>query len=143
MPCVIVIISERQWSLRATHLACAMARSLGTGVKLVKMVAAPTPYHLGASYILPDENDPDMVALPELLATAEEYGVAAEVVYLHYASYVGGLASGAEQLEALAVFAPSPSRAPALPPLANGAGPDGSVLYIRPRPKSSATNHHR
>ena len=54
-----------------------------------------------------------MVALPELLATAEEYGVAADVVYLHYASYVGGLASGAEQLEALAVFAPSPSRAPA------------------------------
>jgi FAD/FMN-containing dehydrogenase len=111
---ILVITGEPNWTRRAVHLAAAMAHEAGAALTIVRMVPVAHLEYLGAGEreeLLPyDEFD----ALSDYVATAEAYGVAVTVELFEYADYTGGLLSAAEQVAALAVFAPAPGGAVAL-----------------------------
>lgn len=106
---IVVITGERSWTLRAVHLAAAMAREAGLPVVLLRLVRVAHLEYLGSGAreaLLPyDEFD----ALNEYLLTAEAYGVPAGVELFEYTDYNGGIASAADQRAAAAVFAPAPA----------------------------------
>jgi hypothetical protein len=110
---VLVVPGDREWTSKSLHLACAMARSHGGEVKLVKMVAAGHPALLGSPEGLRNVTADDRLALAELAATAQKYNVPAEVILCAYANYAHALVSAVEQLGASALFAAlPPSRLP-------------------------------
>lgn len=111
---ILVVLSDRQWTEQAIHLACALARNLETGVTLVKMSPVIHAQHLGTNHHRPGMEDPQLAPMFEYVKTSEDYGVAIDVTYLHYAGYVSGLVSAAEQLGAIAVFAPAAEHSLAL-----------------------------
>ena len=106
---ILVIAGERNWTLRALHLAAAMAREAGLPVVIVHMVPVAHLEYLGSGTreeLLPFEDYDD---LNHYLLTAEAYGVAAGIELFEYSDYSGGVTSAADQLDAAAVFAPAPA----------------------------------
>jgi hypothetical protein len=106
---VLVIPGEREWTSKAMHLACAMARSQGGQVVLAKMVGAGHPALLGSPEGLRNVSDDERVALRELAATAQKYDVPLQLILFAYANYAHAVVSAAEQLGAAAVFAVLPA----------------------------------
>lgn len=105
---VLIITGERNWTLRAVHLAAAMARDAGLAVVMARLVPVAHLEYLGSSareaLLSYDEFD----ALREYIATAEAYGVPFSIEWFEYSDYIGGVTSAAEQHGAAAVFAPAP-----------------------------------
>lgn len=106
---VLVVPGEQKWTTRALHLACAMARSNGGEVTVLKMVPAGHPALLGSPEGSRRATREEIAALAELAATAEKYDVAASVTLCQFASYTRALVDAAEQLEARALFATLPA----------------------------------
>lgn len=102
---VLVVPGERKWTTRALHLACAMARSNGGEVTVLKMVPVGHPALLGSPEGSCRVRREEMAALAELAAIAEKYDVPANITLCQFASYNHALVDAAEQLEARAVFA--------------------------------------
>lgn len=106
---ILVITGERAWTRRALHLSAAMARETGSAVVIMRMVRVAHLEYLGAgaqeTLLSYDEYD----ALSEYAATADAYGVDATLELFEYTDYDGGVRSAADQLGALAVFAPAPT----------------------------------
>ena len=114
---VLVVTGERNWSLRALHLAAAMARTAGVGVVMARFVRVAHMEYLGAGAreaLLWYEEYDDIC---EYARTAEAYGVPFSVEMFEYNDYSGGLVSAAEHYDAAVVFAPAPSAI--VEPLAN------------------------
>ncbi|MFO7664982.1 MAG: hypothetical protein R6X18_20670 [Chloroflexota bacterium] len=108
-PRILVVTDEEKWTRQAMHLACAMARNLDASVALIQLVPVANPYQLG-NIDHPPDFDPDHQAfINELLVTSEDYQTKTEIIRLHYASYINGISSAAEELQALGLFSP-PSR---------------------------------
>jgi hypothetical protein len=111
---ILVVTGEHNWTQRAMHLAGAMAREAGAAVVILKMIRAAHLEYLGAglreSFLPYEEFD----ALRGYVALVESYGAPAAVEYFEYVDYTGGVLSAAEQLAALAVFAPAPTGAMAM-----------------------------
>jgi hypothetical protein len=103
---IMLVLSDRQWTLMAIHLASAMARSRRGEVILLKLVAVRHPVLLAddAGYL--DYTSEDRQAVWEFEKTAAAYGVPYSTVVCRYASYVHAVVDAAEQLGAEAVFAP-------------------------------------
>lgn len=106
---VLLVSGEQQWTAKAFHLACAMARSNGGRVTLVKMVAVGHPALLGSPEGSRYLDHKEMAALTELAATADRYGVPVQITVCQFASYAHALVDAAEQLDAAAVFASLPA----------------------------------
>jgi hypothetical protein len=106
---ILLIPGEPQWTSRALHLACAMARSNGGEVTLLKMVPAGHPALLGSPEGSRFVRREEMRAMAELARTAEKYNVPANVTVCQYASYTRAMVDVAEQLEATALFATVPA----------------------------------
>lgn len=106
---VMLVSGEPQWTAKAFHLACAMARSNSGRVTLVKMVAVGHPILLGSPEGSRYVSHKEMAALTELAATADRYGVPVHIAVCQFANYANALVDAAEQLDAAAVFAALPA----------------------------------
>lgn len=108
---LLLIVGEREWTMTAVHLACAMSRRNQTEVVLLNMMPVRHPLLLGT-----DASDllftaVDAATLAEMAATAEDYGVPLTVHRFAYANYWPAIVDAAEQLNVTAVIAhipPSP-----------------------------------
>lgn len=105
---IMIVLGDRQWTLNALHLACAMVRNNNGEVILVKMVPVQHPIMLGTDAGYRDFTVQDEESTCFFAATAEDYGVPFSVFVCQYASYVSGIADVAEQIEVTAVFCQSP-----------------------------------
>lgn len=103
---ILVVLGNERWTNQAMHLACAMARNEHTSVALVRPVPVANPEQLGNVDFHPDHTQRLQRTIHEISATAEDYQVSFEVIQLHYSSYINGIRSAAEELNAMAVFAP-------------------------------------
>lgn len=106
---LMVVLGEREWTQRAMHLACAVARDLHEPVVMVDMVRANHPALLGEAAGLINQTAAERQLLQECAATAEDYGVEFQLRVVCYADFVTGLASAAEQIHASLIFAPPPA----------------------------------
>jgi hypothetical protein len=105
---ILVVLGEKQWTRRAMHLACAMARNQGAAVMVISTVPVANPQQLGNINYHPDHDLDYQKFVHDLIATAEDYQVPLETIQLHYASYINGISSAADELKAAAVFATLP-----------------------------------
>lgn len=101
---LLIVMGNRAWTLAALHLACAMSRRSQTKVVLLKMVPVRHPLLLGTDASLLNFTPDDAEALSDLAATAEDYGVALDVLLYPYANYWHAVTSAAEQLGVTAVI---------------------------------------
>lgn len=105
---ILVVPGDRHWTEQALHLAGAMARESAARVMLLMMVPVAHLEYLGAGLREPLLDYAAHESLRDYVATVQSYSVPAEVCLYEYTDYVGGLRSAAEQVGALAVFAPAP-----------------------------------
>ena len=105
---VLLVPGEQEWTSKALHLACAMARSNDGEVILVKMVPAGHPALLGTPEGYRNVTSDELRVLGDLVMTGENYGVPVNVTLCQYVSYARAMVDAAEQLGAAAVFARLP-----------------------------------
>ena len=106
-----VATGERQWTLEAMHLACALARNTGKDLVLVQMVSVSQPSYLGANFAHWNDTAEDQAHMRDYVHTAEDYGVNLSVTVFEYIDYVPGLVQAAEHVDAEFVFATLPKSA--------------------------------
>lgn len=105
---LMIIMGDKAWTLAALHLACAVSRRGETELLLIKMVPVRHPALLGTEAGFVDFAAKDGLALAEMGATAEDYGVSVNVHLFQYANYWPGIVDAAAQLGATAVIARIP-----------------------------------
>lgn len=106
---ILVVTGERQWTLRALHLAAAMAREASLPVVIAHMVPVAHLEYLGAGTreeLLSFEAYDD---LSNYLLTVDAYGVPVRIELFEYSDYNGGVTSASDLYEAAVVFAPAPT----------------------------------
>lgn len=106
---LMIVMGERNWTLAALHLACAMSRREQADVLLLNMVPVRHPLLLGTEAGSLSFTAEDEAALNDMAATAEDYGVPLEVKNCQYANYWNAVADAAAQLGATAVLVNIPS----------------------------------
>jgi hypothetical protein len=115
---ILVVIGEHNWTRRALHLAGAMAhetwareawsRETETAVVILKLIPVQRLEYLGAGTREELLSYEEFDALRAYSAITAAYGVPVYFQQFEYIDYTGGLLSAAEQLSAVAVFAPAP-----------------------------------
>lgn len=113
MNTILVHMSDRQWTMQAVHLACALARNNATSVILLRLIPVTHPSYLGTNYVstVPSRQEDD--DLSEYAATAEDYGVELTLQPMQYVTAMDALVEAAELLDVDMLFAHlSPSRIP-------------------------------
>lgn len=108
-PKLMIVLGERDWTLKALHLACAVARTNGWPLILVKMVLAPHPMALGTPAGRVNFTAEEELQLQDFSATAEDYNVPFELVINQYVNYYHALTDLAEQLAVQIVLAEPPT----------------------------------
>jgi hypothetical protein len=108
MAAIMVAVGERQWTLEAMHLACALARNTGKEIVLVKLISVSQPSYLGANFALWIYTAEDQAQIREYTHTAEDYGVKLSLTMFEYIDFVPGLVQAAEDADADVVFATLP-----------------------------------
>lgn len=106
---LMIVMSDTAWTMAALHLACAMSRRGEANVLLLKMIPVRHPALLGTTAGSLDFTPADGVALADMTATAQDYGVALDTEVCQYASYWHAVVDAAEQLEVTAVITQIPS----------------------------------
>jgi len=109
MATIMVAAGERQWTLEAMHLACALARNTGKDLVLVQMVSVSQPSYLGANFAHWNNTAEEQAHIRDYIKTAEDYGVNLSVTVFEYIDFVPGLAQAAEHADANVVFATLPN----------------------------------
>lgn len=99
-----IIMGNRNWTLAALHLACAMSRRDMADVLLLKMVPVRHPLLLGTEAGSLNFTSEDASALADMAATAEDYGVSLDIRLCQYATYWRAVVDAAEQLHVTAVI---------------------------------------
>ncbi len=104
MKIVLVQMTEKQWTMPAVHLACALARSSSANIILLQLIQEPHPSNLKQrfSFVSPPPQHDD---IGEYAATAEDYGVHLSVRFMQCLSPLEALSNAADQLNADVVFA--------------------------------------
>jgi len=108
MNTILLQMSDAAWTLQALHLACAMARTQGGEIVLVRFISVPHPSYLGSAFgDVPPSGD-ECQMLKECAATAEDYGVELSIRSMQCINTLDALVDAAEQLDADAIFAHIP-----------------------------------
>ena len=107
---IMVVIGEHDWTLKAVHLASAVALSRGSQVLLLKMVPVRHPILLGTDLGYVDLTYQDQRKIVEYQCAAARYGVKVESCIFQYTGYISGLIDAADQFHADMVFAMPPKR---------------------------------
>lgn len=102
---LIVVLGDPTWSIKAMHLACAMARDSESVVFIIKMVRVNNPLLLGdpAGYV--NYSAADRHALQDCEAIAVTYSVPVRQHVCPYADFVAALAGLTTQFDAAVLFA--------------------------------------
>ena len=107
MKTIMVQMSDKQWTMEALHLACAMARSIGGQVVLLRLMLANNPGLLGWGLITPPTAE-EYTQMGEYAAVAEDYGVECCVQSMQYVSLIDALGQAVEHVNAAVLFASIP-----------------------------------
>jgi hypothetical protein len=102
---VVVQMGDPQWTKRALHLACDLARDKHAEVALVKLCPAFHPQHLGTDLSETQFNGKDRELLRTYQAIAQQYGVELSASILQYITLTDAIVDVVNHLEAQAVFA--------------------------------------
>src|SRR5438045_2366359 len=89
--CVMVQVAEPTWTVAALHLACAVARTQGEALVLVKMVPVSHVGWLGTELGYQNFTEADHRLLREYAATAEAYGVIPSAELFQYVILSGAI----------------------------------------------------
>jgi hypothetical protein len=107
-PVMIHWVEDQQCTLKAVHLACAVARSDGTNVILVKMLSVPYVSWLGSGFGQRDFTVHEREFIKTYEAIAQDYGINAGVVSFEYVTLPEAIVQAADYVNAQAVFAGLP-----------------------------------
>lgn len=102
---IVVQMSDRQWTMKAMHLACAMARNTQSSLVLLHLRPVKNPGLLGSGIGLDVLSDREYDDLEEYGMIAEDYTVRLTVQPMTYESWVDALVQTAEYLNASVMFA--------------------------------------
>lgn len=108
---LMIVMGEKQWTLAALHLACAMSRRDQSKLLLLKMMPVRHPLLLGTAGGSLSFTEADMQALEEMAVTAEDYGIPLEIHRCQYANYWPAVVDAAGQLGVTAVLTNIPPSA--------------------------------
>lgn len=108
MKTILLQMSDAAWTQRVLHLACAMARTQGGEIVLVRFINVPHPSYLGTAFGNVSPSGDECQMLNECTVTAEDYGVVLSVRTMQCINTLDALVDAAEQLDADVVFAKLP-----------------------------------
>ncbi|MBZ0317550.1 MAG: hypothetical protein K8L91_14105 [Anaerolineae bacterium] len=109
MNTITVQLRDRQWTLQALHLACAMAHTQQSDVTLVRMVPVQHMTWVGTDLANVPMSSNEHQLVDELVATAEDYGVSLCIQNMQYFMLAEALVEVAASLESKTVFATLPA----------------------------------
>jgi hypothetical protein len=105
MKTILVQMSERQWTMPALHLACALARDTNAQIYLLQCMQVAHPSYLGTQFGYSLPTSQEYGDRDEYKATAEDYGATLTIQLMQCLTPMEGLIDAANQLDADAVFA--------------------------------------
>src|SRR5689334_9925541 len=100
MQTIMVQAVDRNWTMAALHLACALARSTDAEIALVKMVPVQHISWLGTEFGYQNLTVHDHDELSAYQATAEDYGVLLNKEMFQYMTLPDAIADAAEYFDA-------------------------------------------
>lgn len=107
MKTIIVQMADREWTEKALHVACAMARYDESSIVLLRLIETQYSW-LGTDFgyepLSPDESN----AVWDYKAIAEKYGIEFSVEPMQWVTFVGAVVDAVEALGAEAAFAVLP-----------------------------------
>ena len=103
MKTVIVQMSDKQWTMEAMHLACALARNIDGRIVLLRLVLANNPGLLGWGIMRATTEEERRIK--DYAAVADDYGVQFCVQPMQYVTFMDALAQAAGNLNASFLFA--------------------------------------
>jgi hypothetical protein len=95
---------DNQWTLQALHLACAVARSDGTNVVLVRFDPVQHTGWLGSQLPEREHTIQELDELQQYRAVAAEYNVPLTSTIFYYATFTDAIVQAAAYVKAQAVF---------------------------------------
>ena len=105
---IIVVIGEYGWTLKAVHLASAVALARGSQALLLKMAPVRHPILLGTDLGYTDLTYQDQQRVVEYKCIAARHGIRVEGCVFQYVDYIPGLIDAAGQFNVSVVFALPP-----------------------------------
>lgn len=102
---IIVQLATPEWTLKAIHLACAMASRTGAGVALVRMIPVPHIGLLGEEMGEVRLSDREQALAQQCYTVATDYGITLQLVRFQYFSLAEALVQVVPYLDAQAIFA--------------------------------------
>lgn len=104
MTTFMVQMAKPRWTEAALHLACAMARTSGADIVLLRLIQPQHYSWLGTSFGM-ELSAEDSAQLWHYKAIASSYGVELRVQPMQYVTLIGAMVEAAETCGAQAVFA--------------------------------------
>lgn len=105
---IMVQMADPQWTLQAVHLACAVARTNGYHILLVKMVPVSHVGWLSTEFGYQHFTIEDRRLLQECAITAEDYGISSTMKLFQYVTLSDAIVDAASQFDPRIVFATLP-----------------------------------
>ena len=104
MQTILVHMAELNWTTRALHLACALARNSQSRIVLLRLIEVQHARTLGSDYANVPLTPQEYNNLTEYNATAEDYGIDISVVQMQCVYPLDAVVSAAQQVNADVVF---------------------------------------
>ncbi len=105
---ILVQISNKQWTMQAMHLACAMARNTHSSVTLLNLMRVRSPALLGTELGVVPPTTQEHQDLHEYVMVAEDYGVEIILQPMQYDDIAEAIIQAADYADASVVFAHLP-----------------------------------
>lgn len=107
---ILVHIGDFEWTMKAMHLACAMAHNTQSNLVLLQLRAVSNPALLGSGLGVDLPSSYEDNNLRKYLAVAEDYGVTFTLQPMAYVSRIDALIQAASEIDAVVVFTHFPKR---------------------------------
>ena len=102
---ILVQMADEKWTMEAMHLACALARSVGAQVALLRLIQVTHPSYLGTPFGNKPPDKTEYQRLKEYTATAEDYGAELTLCWMQCISSLDAVVEAADSLDATIIFA--------------------------------------
>jgi hypothetical protein len=104
MGTILVQISDRAWTMKAMHFACAIARNTQSRLTLLHLIQVRSPYLLGTELGIIPPPSHELEEIDEYDMIAEDYGLEVTLQPMRIVSLTSALVQAAEYLHASVVF---------------------------------------
>jgi len=105
MKTILVQMTEKQWTMPALHLACALARNTQAQIILLQLMPVAHASYLGTQFGYTAPTPQELDDIDEYKATAEDYGITLTIQPMQCLTPLDAVVDAAGQLNADAVFA--------------------------------------